>query len=78
MLFTEMPFAIFGMPGQYELLIIAGLALLFFGNRLPGMMRSLGSGVNEFKKGMKEGESDDEEGDAEKPPKKPEKAAKSE
>ncbi len=44
--------------GNYELLIIAGLALLFFGNRLPGMMRSLGAGVNEFKKGIAEGERD--------------------
>lgn len=35
-----------------HLIIIALLALLFFGNRLPGVMRSLGQGVVEFKKGL--------------------------
>ncbi|MGL4943783.1 MAG: Sec-independent protein translocase subunit TatA/TatB [Thermoguttaceae bacterium] len=42
----------FGMPGHLELLIVAGLALLLFGNRLPGVMRSLGRSVVEFKKGV--------------------------
>ena len=42
----------FGMPGHLELLIIAGLALLLFGHRLPSVMRSLGRGVVEFKKGV--------------------------
>lgn len=66
----EMPLGVFGIPGGYELLIIAGLALLFFGHRLPSMMRSLGSGINEFKKGMKEGA---EEADSDEPtPKKSE------
>lgn len=44
--------AFFGMPGHIELLIIAGLALLLFGHRLPSVMRSLGRGVVEFKKGV--------------------------
>jgi sec-independent protein translocase protein TatA len=43
--------AMFGI-GQYELLIIAGVALLLFGHRLPSVMRSLGRGVVEFKKGV--------------------------
>jgi len=43
---------IFGLPGQYEFLIILVLALLLFGNRLPSVMRSLGRGVVEFKKGV--------------------------
>jgi sec-independent protein translocase protein TatA len=43
-------FAFFGAPG--ELWIILLLALLFFGNRLPSVMRSLGKGVTEFKKGI--------------------------
>ncbi len=36
----------------YDTLLIAIIALLFFGNRLPSVMRSLGQGVTEFKKGM--------------------------
>jgi TatA/E family protein of Tat protein translocase len=31
------------------------VVLLLFGHRLPGMARSLGSGITEFKKGLKEG-----------------------
>ena len=41
-----------GMPGLPELLIVGAILLLLFGNRLPGVMRSLGSGVTEFKKGV--------------------------
>ena len=32
--------------------IILIVALLLFGNRLPSVMRSLGKGVTEFKKGL--------------------------
>ncbi len=42
----------FGILSPMELLIVAGLMLLFFGNRLPSVMRSLGEGVVEFKKGV--------------------------
>ena len=35
-----------------DLLIIAFVILLLFGNRLPSVMRSLGEGVVEFKKGI--------------------------
>jgi sec-independent protein translocase protein TatA len=45
-----MPFAF--IPGTQELLIIAFVALLIFGNRLPSVMRSLGKSVTEFKKGV--------------------------
>ncbi len=38
--------------GTQELLVVAFIALLLFGHRLPSMMRSLGTGVTEFKKGM--------------------------
>ena len=42
----------FGMPGPFEMMIIAAIILLLFGNRLPSVMRSLGKGVVEFKKGI--------------------------
>jgi sec-independent protein translocase protein TatA len=39
--------------GHWELLIVAVVVLLLFGNRLPSVMRSLGRGVVEFKKGVR-------------------------
>jgi sec-independent protein translocase protein TatA len=63
--------------------VIAAVILLLFGaRRIPELMRSLGSGTREFKKGMR-GETDDEkpgetstktekpEGDSQGPPQKP-------
>ena len=39
--------------GTTELLLIGGIALLLFGGKkLPEMMRGLGQGVREFKKGV--------------------------
>lgn len=38
--------------GPMELLIFGGVMLLLFGNRLPSVMRNLGRGVIEFKKGV--------------------------
>ncbi|MDO5554216.1 MAG: twin-arginine translocase TatA/TatE family subunit [Planctomycetia bacterium] len=46
-------------PGPIQLLIVAGIALLLFGNRLPSVMRSLGRGVVEFKKGVRGVEDED-------------------
>lgn len=45
---------VFGLfsPGPMEMLIIGAIALLLFGNRLPSVMRSLGRGIVEFKKGV--------------------------
>ncbi|MDO5580651.1 MAG: twin-arginine translocase TatA/TatE family subunit [Planctomycetia bacterium] len=40
-------------PSPIQLLIVAGIALLLFGDRLPQVMRSLGRSVVEFKKGVK-------------------------
>lgn len=36
----------------WEILVVGFVALLFFGNRLPSVMRSLGKSVTEFKKGV--------------------------
>jgi sec-independent protein translocase protein TatA len=45
--------------GAPELLIILVIVGLLFGaNRLPGLARSMGSAVSEFKKGQHEGETD--------------------
>jgi len=47
--------AYFGLPGPVELIIVAGIVLLLFGNRLPSVMRSMGRGIVEFKKGCRRG-----------------------
>ncbi len=51
----------FGMPGGWEWLVILIVALLIFGKRLPDVMRSLGKGIVEFKKGVKGIEDDVDE-----------------
>jgi sec-independent protein translocase protein TatA len=56
-MWTSMLLGMFGI-GPQELLICAVIALLLFGHRLPSVMRSLGRGVVEFKKGV-EGIEDD-------------------
>lgn len=43
----------FGMPGNWEWIVIVLIALLVFGRRLPEVGRSLGKGIIEFKKGIK-------------------------
>jgi sec-independent protein translocase protein TatA len=48
--FAFLPFI--GNIGAPELLILAFIALLLFGKRLPEVMRGLGKGITEFKKGM--------------------------
>ena len=40
--------------GPMELLIVAAVILLLFGSRLPSVMRNLGRGIVEFKKGTQE------------------------
>ncbi len=37
-----------------DLLIVLAIALIFFGNRLPGVAKSLGRSIFEFKKGLTE------------------------
>jgi sec-independent protein translocase protein TatA len=47
-----MPLAFFPTMQGPELIIVAVVVLLIFGNRLPSVMRSLGKSVTEFKKGV--------------------------
>ena len=54
-------FGFLGWPGHIELIIIAAIVLLLFGNRLPSVMRSMGRGIVEFKKGIAGIEDDIEE-----------------
>ncbi len=44
-------FGMFGL-GPTELLIVGVIVLLLFGSRLPKVMRSLGEGIVEFKRGV--------------------------
>jgi sec-independent protein translocase protein TatA len=54
-------FAFLGAPGPVELLVVMAILLLLFGHRLPSVMRSLGRGVVEFKKGVQGVEDEFEE-----------------
>ena len=46
------PVALAGMPGGMEWAVIGIVALLLFGNRLPGIARSLGQALTEFRSGL--------------------------
>jgi sec-independent protein translocase protein TatA len=59
----------FGMPGGIEWIIILIVALLIFGKRLPEVMKSMGKGIVEFKKGVKGVEDDVEDATEQKPEK---------
>ena len=58
---TTAPTLALGIPGGPEWLIILLVVLVFFGKRIPGVARSLGSGINEFKRGLRDGEGQDDE-----------------
>ena len=57
------------MLGPTEVGLVALVVILLFGGtKLPQLMRGMGSGINEFKKGLKEGETaDDLDSEDEKP-----------
>jgi sec-independent protein translocase protein TatA len=40
--------------GPMELIIVGFVVLLLFGSRLPSVMRSMGKGITEFKRGLNE------------------------
>ena len=52
------PVLLFGFAGSYEWIVIALIALLLFGNKLPKVARNLGRSMIEFKKGVKGTEDD--------------------
>ncbi|HBF23681.1 MAG TPA: hypothetical protein DDW23_07700 [Planctomycetes bacterium] len=56
--------------GLPEIAVVGVLLLLFFGaDKLPRLMRGMGSGITEFKKGLKDGEKmSDEDGPEDSPP----------
>lgn len=57
---------LFWVPGGWEIALIGGLiVLVFFGNRIPDAMRSLGRGITQFRKGLrdKDTEGGDEQAD---------------
>jgi sec-independent protein translocase protein TatA len=41
-----------GAPGGAEIMVLLALGVLLFGGKLPQIMRNLGRGVTEFRKGM--------------------------
>ena len=58
--------AFIGAPGLPEIMIVAIIILLLFGKRVPGVMRSMGRSIVEFKKGVR-GIEDDVEEQSQKP-----------
>lgn len=51
---------LYGMPSVWSLALIAVVVLLIFGGKkIPELMKGLGSGIKEFKKGV--GEDNDDE-----------------
>ena len=48
------PFLGVWMPGPFEFVVILVVAVLIFGRRLPGIARSFGKSLIEFKKGIRE------------------------
>lgn len=48
------PLLAIGMPGPFEMMIIAGFGLLIFGRRLPEVGKGLARSIVEFKKGLRE------------------------
>ena len=56
--------AIGGLSPMELIIIVAVIVLLFGSSKIPQLMRGVGSGINEFKKGLKEGEQQAAAGDA--------------
>jgi len=64
----------FAMLGWMEMIVIAGVVLLFFGaKRLPEIFRGMGQGIKEFKKATREVNEDLQRAIEEEPPPPPRK-----
>ena len=44
------------LSATHMVLVVVALLLLFGAQKIPSLMRSLGSGMSEFKKGLRDGE----------------------
>lgn len=53
--------ALLGFITPTTAIVVGAVVLLLFGGRIPSVMRNLGQGITEFKKGMKEIENQPEE-----------------
>jgi sec-independent protein translocase protein TatA len=51
-----MPQALAFLSPTHVVLLVVVVLLLFGAQKIPQLMRSLGSGMNQFKQGLKEGE----------------------
>jgi len=49
-----------GLPGPTELYVVIAVIVLMFGaKKIPDLARSMGSGINQFKKGLNDNGDDD-------------------
>ena len=54
---------ILGVPGYWQIILIVLVVLLLFGGKkIPELMKGIGRGTREFKKGLNTDEEDDEGG----------------
>lgn len=57
-------FLFFAMPGMSEMLLIGAVVLLLFGGKkIPELMKGMGKGISEFKKGMRNEDKNPSEAD---------------
>ena len=59
--------ALGGLSPMELIIIVAVIVLLFGSSKIPQLMRGVGSGINEFKKGLKEGDAEAAKAAAEAP-----------
>ncbi len=54
---------ILGVPGYWQIILIVLVVLLLFGGKkIPELMKGIGRGTREFKKGLNTDDEDDEDG----------------